>query len=192
MSKVFVMKNGTVDLLLQVGKLKSLKRTGWTQFAIPDPESVAEHIFRICFLIFLFADKLGVSKERLYEMTLVHDIEEIETGDPKTQRGREDIAEHDYRLEMQIVKGLSSIEGAEKIYELWEAHLPQNKPGAPREASILYQLGKIATCWQALEYDLAGADPEGNLEELWENARVHIKESLLVELLQGLEARRKR
>lgn len=184
------MKNGTVNLLLQVGKLKTLKRSAWVLFKMPDPESVAEHVFRICFLIFLLGDKLGVSREKLYEMALVHDIEEIETGDPITQRGAEDIGEHDHKLEREIVRRLTrSVDRGEDIYKLWEAHLPQNKPGAPREASVLYQLGKIATAWQALEYELAGVEVK-ELDELWENARTHVKDPFLLELLNVLEERR--
>jgi putative hydrolase of HD superfamily len=52
-----------VDSLLKVGKLKSLKRTGWVREGMPDPESVAEHTFRVCFLILVLGDDILLLKE---------------------------------------------------------------------------------------------------------------------------------
>lgn len=186
------MDTNIVDSLLKVGKLKSLKRTGWVRENMPDPESVAEHTFRICFLILALEDKLDVSKDRLLHMALVHDIEEAFTQDPVTQRGIKDVGKHDHRVEKSIVKEIvSGFSSAEKLLELWESHLPEKGTGVTREASILYQLGKIATAWQALEYELSGQDEEV-MSEWWENARQYVKEPVLVELLDVMEARRKR
>jgi putative hydrolase of HD superfamily len=65
------------DLLLKVGKLKSIKRTGWGRGKFQDPESVAEHSFRVAFLALLLGDELGLDKNKLFEMAFLHDVEEF-------------------------------------------------------------------------------------------------------------------
>jgi 5'-deoxynucleotidase YfbR-like HD superfamily hydrolase len=178
-------------VLLNVGKLKSLKRTGWVRENIPDPESVAEHTFRVCFLVLLLSKKLKLDENRLLKMALVHDLEEVITGDPVTQRFRKDIGEHDEEREKNIIrKILGELDNSDEIYRYWEEHLQENKPGASRNASILYQVGKIATVWQALEYELNGQNPKV-MEEWWENARHHINAPFLVQLLNNMEELRK-
>lgn len=181
-----------VNSLLKIGKLKSIKRSGWVREEMPDPESVAEHTFRVSFLVLLLGEELKVSTEKLLKMAIVHDIEEAVIGDPVTQRGAKGVLKRDYKKEKQVVRDLvSTAPNPSELYKLWEDHLLQNRPGASRDASILYQIGKIATVWQALEYELDGAEP-GKLDEFWENAKTHIKEPLLVELFNSLESKRKK
>lgn len=185
------MKKRLVDSLLKIGKLKSLKRTGWVREGMPDPESVAEHTFRVCLLALFLGEELKVSVDKLLKMAVIHDIEEAVTEDLVTQRGAEDIDVHDHESEKHIVKDLVSEASApQELYQLWKEHLGKNTKGGSQEADVLYQLGKIATVWQALEYELDGADPK-RLDEFWENARKHTKEQLLVNLLDSLEKRRK-
>lgn len=174
------------DLLLKVGKLKTLKRTGWVREAMPDPESVAEHTFRVCFLAFVLADELKADKDKLLKMALVHDIEEVETLDPVAQRGSQKTGSHDYAKEKEIVNEL----GNKEISVLWEAGLAKDSPGAPRESAILFQLDRLANCWQALEYELDGADGK-KLDEFWENAKAKITDPVLVSLLTEMEGKRK-
>lgn len=55
------MKNQELIKLLKiVGKLKQLKRSGWVRNNIPDPETVAEHSFRVAMLAMLWAPEAGV------------------------------------------------------------------------------------------------------------------------------------
>lgn len=185
------MSKQLVDSLLKIGKLKSVKRSGWLRGRMPDPESVAEHTFRICFLILALGDELKLNTLKLLKMAIVHDLEEVVTGDPVTQRGSKDVALHDHKREKLILKEIvSGVPNAKELYNLWEEHLSGNRQGASRDSIILYELGKIATIWQALEYELAGADPKV-MEEWWVNARTHVKEPILVKLLNEMETKRK-
>ncbi len=174
------------DLLLKVGKLKTLKRTGWVREAMPDPESVAEHTFRVCFLALVLADGLKVNKDELIKMALVHDVEEFETNDPVAIRGTRKTGSHDYDKEKEIVGSLGSLE----ILTLWEAGLDKNSPGASRESAVLFQLDRLASCWQALEYELTGVDGK-KLDEFWENAHHSVTDPVLVDLLKEMEGKRK-
>ena len=186
------MERDIVESLLKVGKLKSLKRTGWVREGMPDPESVAEHCFRVAFLALIVGGELkGVDTDRLIKMALLHDSEEAFTGDPVTERFDKQVGVHDHVSESEIVKDMfSGFEQTDELHELWSAHLPETGPEATREANILYQIGKIATAWQALEYELAGEDPK-IMDEWWVNARKHVTEPILEELLTKLESKRK-
>lgn len=178
--------------LLTAGKLKALERSGWVREGMPNPETVAEHSWRVALLALVLAKHLGIDHHRLVEMALIHDFEEIETQDPVTQRGKKQLSNHDSQQERKIVgKILEGLPDFEEIYSLWEAHIPENGPEKTRESDILYQLGKIATAWQALEYELGGADPR-KLDEFWENAWVHVKEPNLKRLLKELKNLRKK
>lgn len=184
------MKHNFVKILLNVGRLKSIKRTGWVREGMPDPESVAEHTFRVCFLALLLGKRLELSLEDLLGMAIVHDIEEAVTNDPVTQRGKKNVKSHNHQEEKKVVDELFlGLPNQVELLKLWEKHFPQSRKGASRESSILYQLGKIATSWQALEYELAGADP-GKLDEFWENAKVYVTEPLLLKILNDLEGYR--
>ncbi|MEJ2441739.1 MAG: HD domain-containing protein, partial [Patescibacteria group bacterium] len=80
------MNKKLADSLLKIGKLKSLKRTGWVREGMPDPESVAEHTFRVCLMVVFLGKNLQISEEKLLKMAVLHDIEEVVTNDPVTQR----------------------------------------------------------------------------------------------------------
>ena len=77
-----------VDFMAVVGKSKKIHRAGWVREKIKDPESVAEHSFRVSVLTMVIADPLGLDKEKLMKMALVHDLGEVITGDIVWSRGQ--------------------------------------------------------------------------------------------------------
>lgn len=187
-----VMNHKIIDVLLTSGKLKSVKRAGWVREKMPDPESVAAHTWRICFLILLLEDVLKVDSEKLMRMALIHDISEAITGDYVIERGDKKVGEHDFEGEEKIVKNLfAEVDKNEKIFKFWKEQSLENSFKKTRESDILYQLGKIATAWQALEYELSGIDSK-RCDEWWINAETHVKEPVLVELLELLKKKRKK
>ncbi len=179
------------DLLLKVGKLKSIKRSGWVREGMPDPESVAAHTFRVAFLSMLLGDELNVDKDKLIQMALLHDIEEIETLDPVVQRGNKEVGQHDKVKEKAFIENLfKDIENTSQFVNLWEEQSKEKTSSASKEAEILYEIGKLATCWQALEYEIQGADSK-KLDEFWVNAKTHIKHPVIKKWLDELESQRK-
>ncbi|TVY12538.1 HD domain-containing protein 2 [Lachnellula arida] len=68
-----------MKVLHEVGHLKRLLRSGWQVKKIPNPESVAEHSFRLSIMTFFAPDDLD--RTRLMEMALVHDLGETVAGD---------------------------------------------------------------------------------------------------------------
>ena len=72
-------------------ELKKIKRTGWIQRGIPNPESVADHSFRLALMALVLGKKLGMDVEKAVKMALVHDLPEAITGDIS----RDNIDEYD-------------------------------------------------------------------------------------------------
>src|SRR3954454_20843223 len=68
--------NDFARFLAQVGRLKTLKRAGWVRRGVSDPESVADHSFRAAVLAMLLGTDLGVDRDRLVRLLLVHDLAE--------------------------------------------------------------------------------------------------------------------
>ncbi|QRP49792.1 HD family hydrolase [Amycolatopsis sp. FDAARGOS 1241] len=65
----------------ELGVLKRVRRTGWWQAGVRDPESVAEHSVRAAQLAAVLAAEEGASPERAAFLALWHDTQETRTGD---------------------------------------------------------------------------------------------------------------
>ena len=76
-----------LSFLMTTIKSKNVVRTGWTLMNIKNPESVAEHSYQLCVMTMVLADQLGVDREKLVKMAIIHDLGEIFTGDIVWIRG---------------------------------------------------------------------------------------------------------
>ncbi|MCR3720284.1 MULTISPECIES: HD domain-containing protein [Prauserella salsuginis group] len=65
----------------ELGVLKRIRRAGWWQAGVRDPESVAEHTMRVAQLAGLLATEEGANPERAAYLALWHDTQETRTGD---------------------------------------------------------------------------------------------------------------
>ena len=72
--------SNALDFFHIVGDLKHVKRTGWVVRDIDQPESVADHMYRMAMLVFMLQD-LTINKDRLLKICLVHDLAEAIVGD---------------------------------------------------------------------------------------------------------------
>jgi putative hydrolase of HD superfamily len=70
-------------VLVQTGRLKTLRRAGWLRIGLTDGESVADHSFGTALLALLLATDLDVDRDRVIKLALVHDLAESdpEVGD---------------------------------------------------------------------------------------------------------------
>jgi len=74
------MKN-TLNFLLEVGKLKDIKRKGITFYGVKNPDSTTDHIFRMAMMAWLFGKKSKYSHGKILKLALIHDISKVYTGD---------------------------------------------------------------------------------------------------------------
>src|SRR5947207_12910547 len=72
----------------ELGILKRVRRAGWWQAGVRDPESVAEHTMRVAQLAAMIAAEEGADPARAAFLALWHDSQETRTGDlPHTVDG---------------------------------------------------------------------------------------------------------
>jgi hypothetical protein len=62
-----------------VGKLKTLKRTGWVNNNVFEPESVADHMYRMSMLTFMLVDT-DIKRDHLMKVCMIHDLAEALVG----------------------------------------------------------------------------------------------------------------
>lgn len=72
---------GQLEGLRALLGLKQVKRTGWTRYLPPEQvESVADHSYGVALLAWLLCPE-GLDRTRVLELSLVHDLAEVVTGD---------------------------------------------------------------------------------------------------------------
>ena len=69
-----------VNFLFEAAALKRLQRTGW-QILGDNKETIAEHVYLVCIISFILAEKLNANLEKVLLVALFHDLEEARTGD---------------------------------------------------------------------------------------------------------------
>lgn len=72
---------GVAAYLFEAGHLKNLPRSGWLMLGIPQPESVAEHSFRVGLVGMTLAGLAGADVGHVAALCLVHDMAETRITD---------------------------------------------------------------------------------------------------------------
>ncbi|KAM3172256.1 hypothetical protein ACTXT7_014933, partial [Hymenolepis weldensis] len=70
-----------LHFLLACGKIKRTVRTGWTRYGVNEPESVADHMYRMALLSTLLPSTEDFKPEKVMKMAIVHDLAECIVGD---------------------------------------------------------------------------------------------------------------
>ncbi|OGK25750.1 hypothetical protein A3C28_00265 [Candidatus Roizmanbacteria bacterium RIFCSPHIGHO2_02_FULL_39_9] len=174
-----------VDFMILAGKLKWLKRTGWINAKMPDPETVAEHTFRVTILSRILAPLLGLDVEKLTIMAIFHDFAEGIFGDPILESGRRKVREYSWKDESKFMEKVFKDLNMPNLYLEWKENILENGPQQTIYSDSLYQIGKLANAWQAFEYELRGV-PKEKTNEFWENSLEHIKIPVLRKILNSL------
>lgn len=180
-----------LDFLKTVGRSKRLLRSGWLREKVKDPESVAEHSFRVSVLAMVLSDKLGyeLDRNKLIKMAILHDLGEVITGDLVTER-------HDViDLKKRDEKEKAEREGIRQIFDkvgladeyvkIFDEMIGRTTP----EAKVFWQFDKLEMGLQALEYE----EEQGkDLEEFFENVELyHVRDPLLIEIFKEIKGQRR-
>jgi len=141
-----------LDFFNILGKLKTLKRTGWVQNEIPLPESVADHMYRMSMLSFLITDK-AVNRDELIKICLMHDLAEAKVGDitPHDGVSKEDKRRLEETALREILSDLGQQEISDEMLRLWMEY----EEGTSHTANVAKQLDKFEMIVQADEYEAA-------------------------------------
>jgi len=106
---VFDMKN-ILNLFFEFGQLKRVKRSGWWTAGIKDPESVAEHTARTCFIGYIISKLENVDSGKVVLMLVSHDLSESRINDKD-------------KIEARYIDGKI---GEKKAFEDQTKNLPKN------------------------------------------------------------------
>lgn len=185
--------NSTAEEFLEfaklIGRLKKIKRVGWVREGVQNPESVAEHAFRLIVLSMVLAPTLGIDQNKLIKMAIIHDLAEVKTGDLVVERGKvvdsqaRKRKEEMERLFVNEVLGVFEIGG--EYSDLFEEMVKRES----NDAKIFWQLDKLEMAIQALEYE----NEQGkNLSEFFDNAERIIDNPFLKDLMEKIESLRKK
>jgi putative hydrolase of HD superfamily len=191
-----------LDFLEQAGRLKRLRRKGWVDRGVAEPESVADHSYRLA-LLTLLAGSLhpGIDVSRAVILALVHDLPEVLAGDQtpfdrQLEAGADPAqlfrsypsyspeaeAEKSARERAalrQMVAGLPD-KLARLLSEAWEEY----EAGSTPEARLVRQLDKLETALQATEY--RAEQPEITIDSFLLGAEAESVDPLARELLGAI------
>lgn len=165
---------------------KKLKRSGWVEKKIKNPESLAEHCFSITILVIILAKYFGVSEEKLIRMALVHNFSALLTEDMVVERdGKilERLKKKKEKIEKEAIKAI--FWDYDMNYSSLYREMAQKKS---RESIVFWQIDKLATAIQAYEYE---KDQKKDLLEFFKTAQLYIKEPLLKKVFEDLKRMRK-
>lgn len=70
-----------ITFFVEVGKLKKMKRRGWVIRGVKDPETIAEHTFRMALMAWVFGKRKRLDIQQILKMALIHDLCEVYAGD---------------------------------------------------------------------------------------------------------------
>jgi putative hydrolase of HD superfamily len=70
-----------INFFVEIGKLKRMPRRGWALRGLKNPETIAEHSFRVALLAWFLGQKEKFNSKEIIKMALVHDLCEVYAGD---------------------------------------------------------------------------------------------------------------
>jgi len=146
---------GAATFLFEMGHLKQLPRAGWLFLGIPQPESVAEHSFRVGMVGMVLAAIDGADVGRVTALCLMHDAHETRIGDvPSVGRAYITTAAPEAVTAHQV-SGMPG-QAAKVMQQLTEEY----EATETLESRLAHDADKIETLLQAIEYQAQGYDAE--------------------------------
>ena len=198
-----------LDFLIKIEKLKEMPRTGWILLQVENPETIAEHTFRMTFLVWLLAKKKNLNVDRAIKFAFFHDFCEVYAGDltpfsyyislPRDGETKEKLLKRWVRL----TKKEKEIKGKEKYQiekscllklvnnldpkfkkEIFSSWLNYEK-GISAEGRFAKQVDRIEVLIQSIEY--FGTKSEKGGTSWWEGTEEMVHDPLLLEFLKVIQ-----
>jgi len=202
------MKN-KVKFFLEVNKLKTMQRTGWVLREVKNPETIAEHTFRVAIAAWLLGQKKNLNTEQLIKTALFHDLCEVYAGDltpffyyldlPRDEAKRKEMLRKWVRLSkkekkkrgkkkneiekkslLRLIKSLKP-EIQKEIFAYWHDFEKRISP----EGKFLRPVDKIETLLQAIEY--FGTKEDTPVTGWWEEVEEMAEDPLLLDFLAVIQ-----
>uniref|UniRef100_A0A1I7XHV6 Protein zwilch n=1 Tax=Heterorhabditis bacteriophora TaxID=37862 RepID=A0A1I7XHV6_HETBA len=140
------------DLLSALDKLKHLKRTGWVKMEIPEPETVACHMYRMAVLAMALNGQIeGLDVVRAIKMSLVHDLAEAFVGDITPFCGVKD--EDKFERESIAIQQIAAFVPKEYVGGEWIELWREYEANDTLTAKTVKHLDKFDMIVQAFDYE---------------------------------------
>lgn len=139
----------------EVGHLKHVARSGWLLPGVRNPESVAEHSFRVGVLAYVVAACEGVNADRAATLGLFHDLPETRIGDVPSVGKRYVSTADPVEVVADQTHGLPD-ELARRVRGLVAEHESAKTAEATPEARCSRDADKLECLLQAREYQQQG------------------------------------
>jgi 5'-deoxynucleotidase YfbR-like HD superfamily hydrolase len=139
--------DGILAFLRAAERLKTVTRSGWTSTG--QPESVAEHTWRLCLMaMLLYGRAPGVDLARLLRMCLIHDLGEAIRGDvPAPAQAAPGAKSADERADLLELTAPLPTVLREEIVGLWDEY----EDAQSAEARVAKGLDKLETILQHIQ-----------------------------------------
>ena len=205
----FILMKEKLNFLIKINKLKETPRTGWVLRNVKNPETIAEHIFRVAIASWILSAKRGLNVKRAIKVALSHDLCEVYAGDvtpffyyinlPKDKKKRKEVLKKWVRLSKKEKekRGKKKFEKEKKgllrliknlkpklrrdIFSNWFDY----EKGVSKEGRFVKQVDKIETLIQAVEYFGSGKDTP--VVGWWEEIEEITEDALLLDFLKIIQ-----
>lgn len=163
-----------IKFLIETGKLKKLERSGWVIRGIKNPETIADHTFRMTIMAWILGEKGRFNLKKVLKIALIHDLCEVYAGDmtpydgiiPENEEERQAMLKKIPRFPKAIKEkrikekhekekaGLKKLltylpeKTQKEIMSLWLEY----ENGTTREGRFIRQVDRVENLLQALEY----------------------------------------
>jgi putative hydrolase of HD superfamily len=138
----------------EVGHLKLVPRSGWWVAGIRDPESVAEHSYRVALIAYVLATLEGADPARVVLAALFHDLPETRTTDLYRVAARYIGKAAKGAAEQAALADLLARLPAAAAAPVAALFAPEGRP--PAEVQLLKDADTLEVLLQALEYRANG------------------------------------
>ena len=194
-----------INFLIEISKLKETPRTGWVLMKVKNPETIAEHIFRVALTGWLLGKKKNLNIKKIIKLALSHDLPEVYAGDvtpffywdilDREKKEEEEILLKGVRLSkkekeergkiksekerkslLKLIKYLQPELGRE-IFSSWLDY----EKRITKEGKFLKQVDRIETLLQSVEY--FGVSEKKGGTSWWEGTEEIVEDPLLLEFL---------
>ncbi|KAF4958654.1 hypothetical protein FSARC_10968 [Fusarium sarcochroum] len=149
-----------LPFLEAIETLKTLKRAGWCNRGIPDPENVGNHMYQMAWLCYLHPEINNEDEVKAVTMCLVHDMGEITAGDITPADGVTPERKHlEEKLGLEYLSCLLTKSNPKLASQLPEIWLEYEK-SETRIAKLVHQIDKFECLHQAFIYQKRHKDKD--------------------------------
>jgi|TARA_B100000315_G_C14561695_1_gene580885 putative hydrolase of HD superfamily len=176
-------EEGLINFLKMTGRLKKEPRRGWVLKAgVSNPESVADHTFRLILLSMMLGDLRGLNTEKMMKLAIIHDLGESLIGDITPED--KDKVESKELDEVNAIKQLFS-HLPDNLRENYSHLWTELGASSSAEAKLVHDADKLEMALQASEYMDEGYSKE-MLSEFKVSAIEKIGDKKMLDLIRHI------